>query len=150
MSRLMKVKKLSPNGQIPTKAHGYEDAGWDLYASENVTVYPRSGYCDIPTAIAVELPSGVFGRITNRSCTNEEFGVDVKEAIIDNGYRGELFIKVKLDLSMQEGTPRGKLIRKGDRIAQMTLHQILDIIPLEVAELSLSMRGTNGQGSTGR
>ena len=59
-SDVLKVKKLSPTAKVPTKAHA-EDAGWDIYADEDVIISNLSPHA-IRTGIALELPRGTYGR----------------------------------------------------------------------------------------
>ena len=51
---MLKVKLLSASAKAPTIAHPGEDLGYDLYASESVTIAPR-GNATIPTGVAIEL-----------------------------------------------------------------------------------------------
>ena len=51
---MLKVKLLSPSAKAPTIAHPGEDLGYDLYASETVTIAPR-GNAVVPTGVAIEL-----------------------------------------------------------------------------------------------
>jgi len=51
---MLKVKLLSPTAKAPTIAHPGEDLGYDLFASESVTLAPR-GNAVVPTGIAIEL-----------------------------------------------------------------------------------------------
>lgn len=122
------------------------DAGFDLVCTKQ-TIVPTSGFVDVPCEVAVEWPPGYWGWLVGRSSTLRNKRLLVNQGIIDNGYRGELFIGVwNLD-----GTP--VTIAPGERIAQLipmplTANDLtIDDQPTE--ELSSSDRGTNGFGSTG-
>lgn len=128
--------------QVPTK--GYEgDAGWDLYCSRTCVV-PPGELVDIHTDIHVAMPRGFYGRITSRSSTLRNHGMLVSEGIIDNGWRGELFI------SAWNTGDQNKVIHVGDRLAQLIFSPIFDFAWVQTEELSPTQRGGRGFGSTGR
>jgi len=124
----------------PTKSYA-GDAGWDLYASDSVVVKPGEQKL-VPTGISVALPAGFFGRIVARSSTASR-GLQVLEGIIDNGWRGELFINV------YNISDKPVSIVKIDRVAQLLIHEIHPIEWSICADLPSSERGTKGFGSTG-
>lgn len=137
---LIKFKK-QPEAKAPTR--GYTgDAGWDLYALEETSV-PPMGYMDIPTGIYAALPEGFWARITARSSTFRKFGLLVGDAVIDNGYRGELFIQVVNPFD------RHVVVSKHARVAQVILHRIHELAWVEAETLPSSDRGNRGFGSTG-
>lgn len=127
--------------RMPNKAHG-SDAGYDLYISREATI-PIQGMTDLHTDIAIAIPHGFFGRITGRSSTLRKRGLLVNEGIIDNGYRGELFVAV-FNLSGQEVT-----LKAGERVAQLLIHRVELMDWVEMADLPPSERGEAGFGSTG-
>lgn len=120
------------------------DAGWDLVVSEDTRI-PVDGFADVPCGIRVQLPEGYWARITGRSSTIRKRSLHVAEGIIDNGYRGELFCAA-WNLGERVAT-----IKRGERIAQLILHQLdrEGIELVEADELEASIRGENGFGSTG-
>lgn len=141
----LKVQRLRPDAELPAYAHGpAEDAGMDLRAVEEVTLLPGVP-TQVPTGIAIELPSGYEAQIRPRS------GLALKHAItlpnspatIDPGYRGE--IRVIL-LNLGSAAYR---IERGDRIAQMVIASYVAAEWVE-EELGSSDRGTGGFGSSGR
>lgn len=129
---------------VPEPSRGYPgDAGWDLVSTGDVTVPARS-QADVPTGIRVALPQGFWAQIITRSSTFRKHQLHVIEAVIDNGYRGELFIQVVNPM------PYDTMISKGTRLAQVILHRIYDMRWVEVEKLPNSERGNNGFGSTGK
>lgn len=118
------------------------DAGYDLRAIENTGINPYQVH-RIRTGIAVEIPSGYYGRVIGRSGLSAE-GMLVYPGTIDSGYRGEISV-VMQNLS-------GKLqpIGHGDRIAQLIIAPLPETRMVQVANLNETDRGTNGFGSTGR
>jgi dUTP pyrophosphatase len=128
--------------RVPTK--GYPgDAGWDLFVSRTVIVPPQS-FVDVHTDIAIAMPAGFYGRIVARSSTFRDHQLVVSEGIIDNGWRGELFIGV------WNPTNKEQAVVAGSRVAQLLIHQVHYMGWNPVAELAPSKRGTSGFGSTGR
>lgn len=147
--RKVGVAFMLDGGQLPTRTNS-GDAGYDLYASEDVHVEPGK-FVDVSCGIRMALPPGVWARITGRSSTLRKRNLLVSEGIIDTGYRGPLYSGV---VNMGEDT---ELIRAGERIAQLILHDnIADrYVPFEVdsgyfARIPGDSRGEAGFGSTGR
>lgn len=139
----LKVKKLHPFAQLPTKAYPSEDAGWDITVLDGRVVEPMESE-DIPTGIAIEMSPGMYGRLIGRSSGLRKHGFVVNEGTIDNGYRGELFVNI---LNV---TDKNIEVRPGDRIAQLIIHRIEPVRVVVVDELSPSERGSKGFGSSGR
>jgi dUTP pyrophosphatase len=131
------------NPRVPTKAYP-DDAGWDLYVSRDVVI-PAYSFIDIHTDIAIAMPEGLWGRITGRSSTLRKYGLLVNEGIIDNGYRGELFIGV-FNL-----TNHDRFIPAGTRLAQFIFHQLVEDLQWEpTMVLPPSQRQNKGFGSSGQ
>ena len=129
-------------GIAPRKSYS-GDAGYDLVVSEDVDIAPHT-FADVKTGIAIELPHGVWARITGRSSTLRKRGVLVNEGIIDNGYRGELFIGAYNLTNMIVH------IKQGERIAQLIPHEIVSVRWRRTDKLKPSLRGTSGFGSSGK
>jgi len=139
------VKLLSPAGKLPTKTHA-DDAGYDLYVSERVTI-PAGQFRDVPCGIAIQLPDRCWGMIVGRSSTIRKRGLLVQPGVIDTGWRGELFAAVQ---HLGGGPPT--VIEAGDRIAQLLIFDNTSMRlgpPQEVNELEAHARGINGFGSSG-
>ena len=135
--------RLGEGARRPFKHHS-GDAGWDLYASRPVTVGPGETV-DVHTDIYISMPPRLYARITGRSSSLRKHRLLVNEGIIDNGYRGELFVCVH---NMGEEAVE---VRPGMRLAQVLFHVIEDVRWSEVDELPGSPDGRNegGFGSTG-
>lgn len=130
------------DAKAPTQ--GYDgDAGWDLYTSQDSVVEPGRTAL-VSTNIHMALPAGYWAQIISRSSTPRKYeGVTVVEAVIDNGYRGELFIQVA------NTGHKTHTIEKGSRIAQLVLHEIHRVKWVQQV-LPKSQRGNSGFGSTGQ
>ncbi len=140
------VKKLQNGAKLPVYGSRFA-AGADLYAcTEGETVIAPGETVLIPTGIAVELPAGTVGLVFARSglATKQDLAPANKVGVIDCDYRGE--VKVALH-------NHGKEVRSvsyGDRIAQLVVVPYLPCEFEETAELSQTVRGEGGFGSTGR
>ncbi len=143
----MKVnfKKLDERAKMPTYGSPYA-AGADLYAVTDgeVTIAPNETKF-IGTGIAVELPEGTVGLVYARSGMACKKGLAPanKVGVIDCDYRGE--IKVALH---NHGT-EPQTFECGERIAQMVVAPYIPVEYAEVDELSDTVRGAGGFGSTG-
>lgn len=137
------VKRLDPTAFLPTRGHS-DDAGLDLYVIGDHEFYVGEGK-DVPTGIAVELPVGTWGMLVGRSSTIRTHELLVNTAIIDRGYRGELFIHVTNIGRFQRS------ITHGTRLAQLILmpNETELVEPEWRDQLTYHARGSNGFGSTG-
>lgn len=142
----VKIQKLDKNAKIPVYGSEYA-AGADLYAclGEEVKI-PAGETVVIPTGIALELPVGFAGLIYARSglATKQGLAPANKVGVVDCDYRGE--VKVALfNHSKEERT-----VAPGDRIAQLVITPYITAVFEERAELSETVRGAGGFGSTGK
>lgn len=136
-----KVLRLNDDAILPHYSYP-GDAGMDLSVVGHHTLNPGESR-DLPIGIAVELPSGYWGRITGRSSSLRKRGLFVNEGVIDEGYRGELYAYV----SNRNGLPVE--VQPGERLAQLIIQPVYQA-PAEWSEsLSESERGARGFGSTG-
>jgi dUTP pyrophosphatase len=138
---MLKVKKLSPDAVLPTVAHPGEDIGYDLYASEDLTIAAR-GAGGVHTGIAIEFVPVAGGIVKTRSGLAKK-RLMCNAGVIDAGYRGEIIVLME-NLGDQPYT-----IRKGDKIAQLLEHPYL-AGEVSEGELSDAARGAKGFGSSGQ
>jgi len=137
----IEVKKLSDSARLPTKGNP-DDAGWDLYTNESVTI-PSGATVLVSTGIAIALPKGYAGLIWDRSSMGVK-GVHRHAGVIDSGYRGHIKI------CLHNTTKKPYHIENGDRVAQLLIQEISTFELYEVEELDLTGRGFGGFGSTGK
>ncbi len=139
------IKKLNANATMPTYGSEYA-AGADLYAclDGEVTIAPHATVL-IPTGIAMELPIGYAGLIYARSglATKKGLAPANKVGVVDCDYRGE----VKVALHNHGEQPQ--TVACGERIAQLVITPYLTAKFVEREELSQTVRGAGGFGSTG-
>lgn len=107
---------------------------------------PPGGSRVIATGLAFEVPPGHVMLIFSRSGHGFSHGVRLSNAVgvIDSDYRGEVMVALTND----SGTTFG--VRNGERIAQAFVMPIEQAQLQQVNELSDTVRGTGGRGSTGR
>ena len=137
----IKVKKLVPEAIIPSYAHP-GDLGMDLFSVEDVVIAPGKR-ATISTGIAMEYPGGYCTLFWDKSGLASKSGITVLAGAIEYTYRGDYKV-VLLNTSDKE-----HVVKKGDKIAQVILMPVMTAETEEVGELSDSVRGTSGFGSTG-
>ena len=144
MTRKIGFKKMYPNAIIPKRATP-GSAGMDLYASADVLIQSKSRRC-VPTGIKAVFPPNTFGKIEGRSHLAYFYQIDVVGGVIDNDYRGELKV-----ILVNNNPDVGFLIKSGDRVAQLIVHNI-DFWPSKEITGNLplpTVRNSDGFGSTG-
>lgn len=146
LTQQVNVKKLKEDAVIPTYGSEYA-AGADLYAclEEEVKIEPGETYL-VKTGIAMEIPAGYAGLIYARSglATKKGLAPANKVGVVDADYRGEIMVPLH-NHSNQTAT-----IEPKERIAQMVITPFLTAQYTVVEELSDTVRGESGFGSTGR
>jgi dUTP pyrophosphatase len=137
----LKIKKMRPDAKAPTRAH-HNDAGIDLYACGEHIVLPHTT-ATIPLGIAMEIEEGYVGLMWDKSSMGAK-SMKTLGGVIDAGYRGEVLAMVH-NLSNESYT-----FLHGHKVAQMVIQKVEFPEIEEVKELSDSLRGENGFGSTGK
>lgn len=141
----MNIKKLNPKAVIPTYGTPYS-AGCDLYACiDEELVIPPHTTIKVPTGLAIELPEGMVGLIYARSglATKRHLAPANKVGVIDADYRGELIV------ALHNHSNDNQAIAVNERIAQLVIAPVFQAEFNEVEELSDTVRGAGGFGSTG-
>lgn len=139
------IKKLNEKAIIPAYGSAYA-AGADLYACiENDVVIKPHETALIPTGIALELPVGYAGLIYARSglATKKGLAPANKVGVVDCDYRGE--VKV----SLHNHSEIAQTVAVGERVAQLVITPYITAEFVTVDELSETVRGAGGFGSTG-
>lgn len=152
----IKIKKLDPSAIIPTRNHP-DDCGLDLYALENVELYPGA-VKKIRTGIAAQLEfslgeiylygSKKFGLFIHDRSGLGSKGIHRFAGVVDQSYTGELLIILFNSNSADKSVPF--VINKGDKIAQLVIQEIFTPEVIEVDELDKTARGDKGFGSSGK
>ena len=140
------IKKLNPKVKLPSyKTLGA--SGMDIMAFIQKPIYLEPNHSVlVPTGISLSIPKNLEIQVRPRSglAINSSIGVLNTPGTIDSDYRGE--IKVIL---FNYGKDNFE-IKNNDRIAQIVLAPIEKIEFEEVNELSDTLRGKGGFGSTGK
>ena len=140
---VLRVKLLRPGARLPERATPGA-TGYDLYACLDAAIEVGQEPVRVPTGIAVEAPRGLDVQIRPRSGLSAR-GVMVTLGTIDSDYRGELLVTMYVLPYRDQHT-----LSHGDRIAQLVISRIDDVILEEAPELTATARDTGGHGSTGR
>ena len=143
---ILKIKRLEHNINVPEyKTEGA--AGMDLCAaiSEPITLKPLERYL-VPTGLQIELEHGYEAQIRPRSGLSIKHGITLINCVgtIDEDYRGEVCVPV-VNLSNETYT-----IQPQERIAQMIIARVEQAKIEVVTELTDTIRGAGGFGSTGK
>jgi dUTP pyrophosphatase len=140
------VKRLRPDALLPRYMTDGA-AGLDLAAALDVPISIAPGdRALVPTGLAMAISYGFEGQIRPRSGLAMKHGVTCLNApgTIDADYRGE--VKVLLVNHGREPF----VVKSGERIAQLVVAPVARAELTEVAELTDTVRGEGGFGSTGR
>ena len=117
-------------------------AGYDLFSDEeDFQLLPRDRVA-VPTGVTLEMWPSVVGIIKPRSGLAVKNGIDVLAGVIDSDYRGEVKA-VLINLGSEPLT-----IHRGKAIAQILFMPVLHGVVLGDGNLSETLRGGNGFGST--
>ncbi len=143
----LKLKRLSPDAIEPEyKSTGA--SGFDLFAccekGERFIIAPLAAMV-IPTGWAAEIPEGFELQIRPRSgmALKRRFILPNSPGTIDSDYRGEIGIILR-NLSQEYQS-----ILHGERIAQAVLAPVYRAQFVFADDLSETVRGSAGYGSTG-
>ena len=138
-----RIRRLRPDVRLPAYQTA-ESAGFDLAASEDVTIAPGEVTL-IPTGLVIEVPRGYFLGVFARSSTPLKRGLMVANGvgIIDPDYSGPAD-EVKVEVV--NFTSKPTCVRKGDRIAQGLFIPVAQAQWSEAETIRAESRG--GFGST--
>jgi dUTP pyrophosphatase len=163
----VKIKKLSEKAVIPNYSRP-GDAGLDLTATSRI--FDKNGNVSYGTDIAIEIPEGHVGLLFPRSSNSKkDLLLTNSVGVIDSNYRGEIFLKFKPSLfygADEYGEDSEEIYYEliaipdqddfehdyydiGDKIGQLIIIPYPQIEFEEVEELSTTVRGEQGFGSSG-
>ena len=153
----IKVQKLSNTAIIPTYGSN-QSACFDLYAdivgTQDIDIgmdnyrlaIPPHQTVKISTGLAFQPPNGYCGLIFARSGLSSKEGLRPANCVgvCDEDYTGEYIVALHND------SEETRIVKHGDRIAQLVLQKRYDMDFEEVEELEETERGAGGFGSTGK
>ena len=127
----------------PTSAYD-DDAGYDLYSAETITILPRT--CEgVNCKFITAIPRGYYGQICSRSSLVKNNLITAEGGVIDSGYRGQWFvILINHDKECFNVAP-------GDKIAQVIFikKETVEFVRVKrIEQLELSKRGCARFGSS--
>lgn len=122
---------------------GTGDTGYDLTSIEDVRILPN-GSRVIPVGLKLAyVTPGYWFRIEPRSGLGFKKSVQPHLGVIDNGYRGDMGVKLYNFHDFNDVQ-----IRKGDKIAQLVVYELFQPTVSWAEEVSESARGEKGFGSS--
>ena len=140
------IKNLTETAKLPERGSAYA-AGYDLFADlkEAVEIAPKQTLM-INTGVAMEIPEGYWGGIFARSGLSTKEGLRPANCVgvVDADYRGPICVALHNDSEVV------RTVTPGQKVAQMVVVPFLAVEFEEVAELSDTVRGVGGFGSTGK
>ena len=141
---VIEFKALHPDAVRP-EIQTVGSSGADVRSVDRVDLAPGE-FKTISLGFSVAIPEGDELQVRPRSGLASIYGVTVLNApgTVDSDYRGEMKV-----ILINHG-PRAYSVNPGDRIAQIILAKVSQARYEEVTDLSDTVRGTGGFGSTGR
>ena len=141
----IKVIKTHPDAVLP-HANNNEpstgDTGFDLVAVEDVDI-SNSGSAVVPVGLTLaDITPGYWIRIEPRSGLGFKHSIQPHLGVIDNGYRGDLGVKL-----YNFGKSSHKVL-KGDKIAQLVVYPLIQPEFEFVDDVTDTARGDKGFGSS--
>ncbi len=139
------IIKLNENAKLPERGSDFA-AGYDLFAniSQDIIIAPHETKM-IGTGLAMEIPEGYFGGVFARSGLSSKEGLRPANCtgVVDADYRGEIKVALHNDSEVS------RTITPDEKIAQLVVIPFLSVGFNLVSELSDTVRGVGGFGSTG-
>lgn len=142
----IKFKKKDEQTKLPVKG-SLNAACYDVYAHS--IKLERPDKIIVGLGFSTEIPPGFKGVLVPRSSISKtNWSLANSIGIIDADYRGEwmMILKTSSNSFMYEPLP----FAMGERCAQIYFEKVNDVEIEEVDELSDTIRGTGGFGSTGK
>lgn len=139
------TKRLRDNAVLPVY-HTEGSAAADIVACLDNSVSLQPGERTIiPTGLVFEVPTGYEAQLRARSGLSAKHGICLANGVgtIDADYRGEVGV-ILINLGTEPF-----VVEHGMRIAQMVVIPCPQVTFQEVDEVSETVRGKGGYGSTG-
>ena len=141
----IKFVKTHPKAVLPAvnnEGYGIGDSGYDLTAVEGVHI-PPSFSAVVPVGLILAYVSpGYWFRIEPRSGLGFKHSIQPHLGVIDNGYRGDLGVK------LYNFSDEAYLVNAGDRIAQIVIYPLIQAEMSFSEDITNSDRGDKGFGSS--
>ncbi len=145
----LRIRRIRPDADADIPLPRYmtpHAAGMDLCAAvTSDTLLSPLEILTVPTGFAMALPIGFEAQIRPRSGLAARYGITLVNApgTIDADYRGEVMLPL-INLGKTPFT-----LRRGDRVAQMVVHDVHQARIEVVFDLDVTDRNDGGFGHTG-
>lgn len=142
----MKIKVVNKSKHVLPSYETIASSGLDMRANidKPIKLNPLERVL-VKTGLFIEIPVGYECQVRSRSGLALKKGISVLNApgTIDADYRGEIGV-ILINLSDKDF-----VIEDGERIAQLVFAEVKQVIWEEVIQLTDTIRGAGGFGSTG-
>ena len=146
MNVSVKFKKTHDDSVLPMANNNETatgDSGYDLVSVEDVWI-SRNSSAVVPVGLTVaDITPGYWFRIEPRSGLGFKHNIQPHLGVIDNGYRGDLSVKL-----YNFSSDNDYHVKKGDKIAQIVVYPMIQPEMSFVDEVTETSRGANGFGSS--
>lgn len=143
----IKFKKTHPDAKLP-QANNKEpftgDTGYDLVAVEDMFIPAGHSRVVAVGLTLADMSPGYWMRIEPRSGLGFKHSIQPHLGVIDNGYRGDLGVK----LYNFSDSGDGHTVKKGDKIAQLVVYELIQPEMSFVDDITTTSRGDKGFGSS--
>lgn len=140
---VLRVVRLRPSARLPERQTALA-SGFDLCASlEHGPLTIGEAPVRVPTGLAIGAPHGFDVQLRPRSGLAAR-GVMAVFGTLDADYRGEVMVTMYCLPSTGRFT-----VADGDRIAQLVISRLAEVVWHTVEALDETARGAGGHGSTG-
>lgn len=143
----IKFKKTHEDAVLPganNSEPGVGDSGYDLTAVDERFI-PAGGSVVVPVGLTLaDITPGYWIRIEPRSGLGFKHNIQPHLGVIDNGYRGDLGVK----LYNFSDSGNGYTVNKGDRIAQLVVYPLIQPCVSFCDDVTDTSRGDKGFGSS--
>jgi dUTP pyrophosphatase len=140
--KTIRIKKLNQSAVIPRQIKT-GDIGFDLTAI-GFEINEDFGYIEYDTGLAFEIPENHVGLVFPRSSiSNKSLALTNSVGVIDPNYRGSIKVRYRL-----LNTPNQSYYTVGERCCQLIVLPVPAIMFEESNELSDTVRGDKGFGSS--
>jgi len=164
---IIQFKKTHPDAKLPQRNHD-TDTGYDIFAVEDKVIpcyvsehmsVKRIGYdevnseeheltpgsAEVDTGLQVaHIQPGYWFQISPRSGLGFSYGIQPHLGVIDQTYRGHLGVK------LYNFSNKNYAVTKGDKIAQIIIHKLIDASISRRDNVEETKRGSKGFGSSGK
>jgi dUTP pyrophosphatase len=133
---------LSRGAYLPVRGSA-GSSGYDLIAPDDIVIRAHA-IVVVHSGLSIELPDDTWEcQVRGRSSMSKR-GLWVANGTVDSDYRGVI------GATVMNVTNTDQKISAGDRYAQIVFARVEHPLWIQVSDLTTTVRGTGGFGSTGR